>query len=157
MPSRQFVKDLPRAKMASPNTALDTIKYVFWRLYTPLHPYVRDAALALHVVRHEKGRQRYLLGRVAPHCTIEEVVLFLVSEHGFGNHFVAWYDDGQVVSLRRVDGFAYQYHLRIFHDGEIRGHYEYTPEYKPIEHIRETSLEERRDIFLQFLGDYITV
>ena len=153
MSSLQFVKDIPRAKMAPPSSVLDRIKYVFWRVYTPLHPYVRDTALALGIVHHEKGRQRFLLGRIALGYSIEDVAMYLVREQEFGNHFVAWHDDGQVVSLRRVDGFAYQYHIRLFDDGEVRGHYEYTPEYKPIDHMREAVLEERRDTFLQFLGD----
>ncbi len=146
-------RDLPYSAMIYPRSLRDRAKYVFWRVYTPYHPFVRDTALALGVVRHE-GRQHFLLGKVAPHISIQEFVERLVAQ-GFGNHFVAWEDEGELVSLRYVEDFKCQYHLRVFKDGEVRAHYEYTPECYPILHLREVGIEARRDDFLRMLGDTI--
>lgn len=148
--------------MVFPDSFIDRVKYVFWRLYTPLHPLVRDTALSLGIGSqsdyYPQGRQPYVLGRLSPEITLQEFVSRMI-EKGFGNHFTAWEDRGQVVSLRYMEDFKYQYHLRIFEDGEVRGHYEYTPECHPILHMRMEGVpfEERREKFLEFLGDQIIV
>ncbi len=130
-------------------------KYFFWRLYTPCHPLVRDAALALGLAHH-KGRQDFLIGTVAPGHTIQDFISYCI-ERGYGNHFVAWRDEGQAASLRFVESFVYQYHLRVFEDGEVRGHYEHTPECYPLSHLkRKFVFEDRRDVFYAQLGDWVT-
>jgi len=85
---------------------------------------------------------------------VEDFVEYLGTQ-GFFNHFIAWRDSGEIVSVRRPVSFEWQYHLRIFADGEVRGHYEYTPESHPVWHMREVGQEERREEFLEFLGDWI--
>jgi hypothetical protein len=92
---------------------------------------------------------------VAPHLTIEAFVLQLI-EKGYGNHFVAWKDEGEVASLRYVENFVWQYHIRIFEDREVRTHYEYTPECRPISHLKGRAQQERREDFLKMLGDSIS-
>lgn len=150
---KRWLKSLPSSRMVFPSSPKDRLKYFFWRLYTPYHPFVRDAALALRIARH-RGRQDYLLGTVAPHLTIKEFISSLIAQ-GFGNHFVAWKDEDEVVSLRYVKDFAYQYHLRVFKDGEVRAHYEYTPECYPLSHLKGRHMQARREEFLVFLGDTI--
>jgi hypothetical protein len=153
-------RSLPSSRMIFPNTFLDQIKYIIWWFYTPLHPYLRDIAIATGIVSLEQkiarwgSRQNFLLGTIAPSETLESVVEHLIA-NGYGNHFVAWEDDGEVVSLRYVKDFRYQYHLRIFEDGEIRGHYEYTTECYPIRHYYAVGLEDRREEFLSLLGEKI--
>ena len=139
--------------MVYPEERSHRLKYHFWRVYTPFHPYVRDLALALKVVKH-KGRGNFLMGRVAPHSSIETLVSHLVSS-GFGYHKVAWEDESEVVGLRRVENFLYQYHIRIYDDGEIRAHYERTPEAYPLLHMSADGQEERREEFLELLEDHI--
>jgi hypothetical protein len=139
--------------MEYPDTLLEKIRYWFWRLYTPFHPYVRDISTTLRIVRHE-GRQDFLLGRIHPERGARELVSYLVTQ-GFGNHFVAWKDTDELVSLRKTEGFRYQYHVRIFTDGEVRCHYEYTPEYRPIQHLIQTGFEERTIEFRNLLKDWI--
>jgi hypothetical protein len=148
-PSKEWVQSLPYARPAFPSTLYEQLKYVFWRILTPLHPYIRDFLLYIRLLRHQ-GRQNYLLGRLAPGETVEGVVNYLLQK-GYGNHFIAWNDDGQVVSLRHVESFERQYHIRIFEDGEVRGHYEYTPEARPILHVKEIGMEPRFDEFLELL------
>ncbi|MEK7539337.1 MAG: hypothetical protein AAB595_01725, partial [Patescibacteria group bacterium] len=80
----------------------------------------------------------------------------LHSKWGFGNHFIAWDDQAQVLSWRKLINFQEQYHLRVFSDGEIRGHFEYTPEAHPIQHFDEKGESFHRAEFLKFLGDFVT-
>jgi hypothetical protein len=148
--------------MVFPEALWDRAKYAFWRLYTPFHPFVRDLSLRIGIVSAEAKaerfghRQRYLIGMIAPGETIESVVKHLIAR-GFYNHFVAWEDQGEVVSLRLTRQFSHQYHIRVFEDGEVRGHYEYTPECYPIMHYYEQGcFEPRREEFLEVLGDKIT-
>ncbi len=144
-PQQKWIKDLPRSKMHYPRRFTDRAKYVFWRAYTPAHPLFRDAALRVGLVKHE-GRQNYLLGHVAPDQSLQEFVEFLVAQ-GFANHFVAWKDSDEVISLRRLDNFTHQYHIRIFADGEVRGHYEFTPECYPFSHLKAVGQEHRPEEF----------
>ena len=146
-------KVLPRSKMVYPSSVADRAKYRFWYFYTPFHPFVRDIALGLGIVSHA-GRQRFLIGKIAPHQSIRQIVDFLLT-CGYGNHFIAWKDEGEVVSLRKVVDFAYQYHIRIFQDGEIRGHYEYTPECYPILHYKAVNQKDCRQEFHALFGDRI--
>ncbi len=153
MSQPDWIKNIPRSKMAEPETSRDHFMHFYWRLYTPLHPYVRDFATAVGIVRHQ-GRQPFLLGKVIPEMSLEEFARTAVAR-GFANHFVAWRDAGEVVSLRYAPNFTYQYHLRIFDDREVRGHYEYTPESRPFDHMHEKGMEERREEFLRMFGDCI--
>jgi hypothetical protein len=145
---------LPYSKMIFPPTVVNRLKYGLWRVYTPLHPIVRTCAVTLKIVTPPAQRQNFLIGKLAPNMPIREMIDYLISR-GYGNHFVAWKDEGQVVSLRRAIGFEYQYHIRIFSDGEIRGHYEYTPECYPLLHYRAVNQEARRDEFLELFGEKI--
>ena len=146
-------KILPASRITFPHSFQDRLKYLFWRFYTPFHPFFRDAFLAFGILKHS-GRQHFLLGTIAPHTSIRELGLYLL-KRGYGNHFIAWNDDGEVVGLRLVKNFKYQYHLRIFEDGEVRGHYEYTPEGHPFLHFKDVGMEERREEFLGLLDGWI--
>lgn len=153
--------ELPASHMVYPEEFIHRVKYIFWRLYTPFHPFLRDTCIRLGLVslklKEDRWgkRQKFLLGHIAPHESIENVVRHLTTK-GYGNHFVAWEDDGEVVSLRYTENFATQYHLRIFEDGEVRGHFEHTPECHPIKHYYSRDcFEPKREHFLGILGDKI--
>lgn len=152
-PHKHWIKRIPRAHVARPTRLKDWVKFGIWFVIVPLHPYGKEVLLWLGLIKHS-GRQDFLLGTVAPDETIESVSMHLV-EHGYGNHFVAWDDDGQVVSLRHTPNFTYQYHVRIFNDGEVRAHYEFTPESYPFKHLKEIGQEERREEFLELFGNKI--
>jgi hypothetical protein len=155
-----WIKHIPRSKMHYPRGLTNKAKYVFWRAYTPCHPLVRGAAHKLGldkrmgVVKHE-GRQRYLLGYIAPHVSMQEFVEHIVAQ-GFAKLSVAWKDEGELLSLRRVDNFTHQYHIRIFNDGEVRGHYEYTPECYPYAHLKAVGQYHHAKEFAALFGDFIT-
>jgi predicted hydrolase (HD superfamily) len=109
--------------------------------------------LTCKIIRHE-GRQSYVLGHLTEGRTVEDFLDYLKTKD-FLNHFIAWKDDGEIVSVRRLVDFERQYHLRVFIDGEVRGHYEYTPESHPIWHMKEVGQENSREDFLDFLGDWV--
>lgn len=150
---REWLQGLPASQMVYPDATYDRVKYHIWRVITPIHPYVRDILLSLGIIYHS-GRQRYSLGFIAPHSSVKKLVTHLVS-NGYGNHFVAWVDDGELISLRYTVDFRHQYHIRIFSDWEVRAHFEYTPECHPLLHMREEDVEHRREEFLALLREHI--
>jgi hypothetical protein len=147
-----FEDDIPRV-------TIGRMKYAFWRFYTPYHSFFRDRVVEWGIAsprqyQDQYGRQPYLLGTIAPHLSIKEFISLLVAR-GYGNHFVAWRDEGELASLRYAENFTHQYHVRVFNDGQVRAHYEYTPECYPIAHMRGVDFEHRREFFLNHLGDTI--
>ena len=136
-------------------TVSQKLKRNIWRHLYSIFPWMQKHLLQWHLMWHEKGRQPYHIGWLAPGKTLEELEKHLHEKWGFGNHFVAWADNGQVLSWRKLESFEKQYHLRVFKDGEIRGHYEWTPEDKPINHFVEIGEEERKEEFEKFLAGYI--
>lgn len=142
-----------------PRTIKGQVLRALWSVYTPMHPFVRDFALSLRIVNQNqfldgKGRQPYRIGTIAPTSSAGEIVKRLI-ERGYGNNFIAWHDAGEIVSLRLPVDTDHQYHVRIFADNEVRGHYELVPEMHPWKHYREIGMEERRDYFRELLGDTI--
>ena len=133
---------------------LEKIQRVFWKALYPYFPTLQGALVRSHIIRHESGRQRYHLGWLAPHVSLEKLKDHLSREWNFGNHFVAWKDTDQVLSWRRLASFEEQWHLRVYADGEIRGHYERTPEASPLKHFEEVGETARAAEFKKFLGAY---
>ncbi len=137
-------------------TFFDRVKQKIWHFLYKFFPTLQKVLLKSGLVWHEKGRQRYHIGWLAPGRTLEDLKMHLHNKWGFGNHFVAWEDKSQVLSWRKLASFKDQYHLRVFSDGEIRGHFEFTPEAHPLEHFEEKGEQERRADFLNFLGSFVT-
>ncbi len=133
----------------------EKIKQAVWRFVYRFFVKIRNFLLKTRVIYHEKGRQPYHIGWLAPGKTLEQLKVHLHGEWGFGNHFVAWIDEGQVLSWRKLVDFNDQYHIRVFNDGEIRGHFEYTPEGHPIDHFIEKGEKEAQIDFLKFLGEFV--
>jgi hypothetical protein len=135
-------------------TTSQKVKNYIWHKIYYIFPRVQNFLVKSHLIWHDKERQKFHIGWVAPDKTLKDVENHLHEKWNFGNHFVAWVDSGQVLSWRKLIDFNYQYHLRIFSDGEIRGHYEYTPESKPIDHFTEVDEEARIEEFKKFLGEF---
>jgi hypothetical protein len=137
-------------------TFFDRVKQRFWDMVYPFFRTLQRTSLKLHLVKQGHNRQKFLVGWLAPGKTLEGLKIHLHDSWGFGNHFVAWTDDDQVLSWRKLTDFQDQYHLRVYSDGEIRGHYEFTPEAHPIEHFKEIGEVEKKEDFLKFLGEFVT-
>lgn len=99
-------------------------------------------------------RQKYLLGHLNSNFNKESMENLLFRK-GFERAVIAWRDPGEVLSMRKIDGSAFQYHIRLFIDGEIRGHYEYSPESHPLDHFFETRFEPATEFFAKLLGSYL--
>lgn len=122
-----------------------------WRfIYRTYPPLLR----ILERLRFHHGRQPYLLGRLAVAHTPEELNDHLASQ-GFEPAVLAWKDGGEILSVRRIDGQRFQYHLRLFSDRALHGHYEYSSEGNPWGHITEKVFEPREAFFKELLGEYL--
>lgn len=143
-------KSIPDSVLPYPKGIYNRSKYVFWRIITPFHNFWRDLLLSLGILKHD-CRQKYMIGVLAPGRKVEDFLKYLESR-GYGNAFIAWKDTDEIVSVRKLMNFERQYHLRIFSDGEIRGHYEYTPESHPRWHMKEVGQEPYHEEFLRELG-----
>ncbi len=137
-------------------TFTDKIKQKIWDFIYSFFLPVRNFLFRIGIIWHKKGRQKYHLGWLAPGKTLEGLKHHLHDKWGFGNHFIAWIDQDQVLSWRKLTDFQDQYHLRIYSDGEICGHFECTPEAHPIEHLEEKGEVEKNEDFFKFLGDFVT-
>lgn len=136
-------------------TFIDKIKQKIWRFIYGFFSPLQKALLRMGIIRHGEDRSKYHIGWLAPGKTLDDLKLHLHGQWGFGNHFVAWQDKGQVLGWRKLIDFRDQYHLRVFKDGEIRGHYEYTPEAYPFAHFLEKGEKNAKEDFLKFLGDFV--
>ena len=133
----------------------DKTKQKTWRGIYRFFTFMQKELLKTHLIWHEDKRQKYHIGWLAPGKTLEGLKKHLHEKWGFGNHFVAWTDTDQVLSWRKLIDFSDQYHLRVFKDGEIRGHFELTPEAHPLDHFKERGESEHKAEFLKFLGGYV--
>ncbi len=136
---------------------LDKLKQKIWRNIYNVFPKIQKGLLKTGIVWHDQERQKYHIGWVAEGKTLEDLKKHLHEKWGFGNHFVAWTDPGQVLSWRKLANFREQYHLRVFEDGEIRGHFEYTPEAHPFDHFKEKGETEHKEDFLKFLSEFVVI
>lgn len=151
---KKLLRTLPPSQVAPPTHRKHIPKYVFWRVLTPVQPLFRELCMPVHTWRKRGRRQRFLLGTVAPDVSIEAFLAHVVSL-GYRRYKVAWREPNQIVSLRLLVGFERQYHLRVYKDGEVRGHFEYTPEWYPLKHVRCIGMQERREDFIAQFGDRI--
>lgn len=151
--TQAFAESIPYSKIEFPRSFLDRGKYLFWRMITPFFPYIRNALTTSNIIPHV-GRQPFLLGHITKGVRLEDFIHELI-KIGYGNHFVAWRDSGELIGLRITDGFKYQYHLRVFANGAVHGHYEYTPEAHPFGHLMGIGFEKRSGVFLKQLGALI--
>jgi len=127
---------------------------VTWGVFRPIHDLVRDLLSYLKIIKHYR-RQDYLLGWLHPERKVEDFILHLKLQGFDDQHFASWVDEGELMDLRLRENFDFQYHLRIFHDREVRGHYEVTPESRPIAHLRDTYTEPRTEQFLSWIEDWV--
>ncbi len=123
----------------------------FWKIIYIIWPPVLRL---IEFLKLHNSRQKYILGHLASNFNKETLTQFLLAQD-FEFDVIAYKDPGQILGMRRLDTPLYQFHIRLFSDGEIRGHYEYSPEAKPIAHSFEKGIEPRTDYFKRILGEIL--
>ncbi|MBU6390250.1 hypothetical protein KGQ31_01735 [Patescibacteria group bacterium] len=131
---------------------MEQIKF-FWSLaYRVWPPVIRTAVyLGFH-----DFRQKFLLGHLNTNYNKEDLAR-LLTKNGYERALISWKDPGEILSMRKVHNRIYQYHIRLFIDGEIRAHYEYTPESHPIDHVMEAHFVPETEYFRDILAGYLIV
>jgi len=126
------------------------LKHWFWKLFGPFFPSFRDLWLWLGFIKHNE-RQPYLFGRLKSGLGGHEVRQLLAAA-GFSNDYIAWIDPDEVVNMRKVVNVEYQYHVRLFNDGEIKGHHEFAAEAHPFKHLYDVGMESGEDYLKPLLA-----
>lgn len=131
-----------------------TLPQYLWLPIKPIFPTLRNIFVRAGLVTPlTMGRHRFPLGFLKTNFSPKEFRTLLCGR-GFFLQPMAFTDPDQVLSLRRLDpeNFNFQYHIRLYKDGEIRGHYEKTPEDHPLDHLREVGFEARYEEFIKMLA-----
>jgi hypothetical protein len=123
----------------------------YWKLIYSSYP------LFLRVLEKAKihnHRQEFLIGNFNNQYAVAELEEYL-KEMDYDHGPLSWRDPGEILNLRKLEGDLYQYHIRVFDDGEVRAHFEYASEARPLEHVLESYFEPRHEYFQQLLGDFL--
>lgn len=107
----------------------------------------------LEKLKIHNHRQPYLIV-IEENIDIQKLEKYLKGV-GFEKAILAWKDPGEVLSVRKIDNVKYQYHIRAFNDGEIRGHYEYSPEGSPIKHVTVEGFLPKEDYFKRLINNFV--
>jgi len=126
-------------------------KKFFWKLIEPIFPTIRDIWVGLGFMEHNI-RQPYLLGRLKNGLN-ELDFRQLLKTAGFDNDYIGWIDPDEVVNMRKIVDTIYQYHVRLFSDGAIHGHHEYTPESHPFRHLFDIGMSEAKSFLTPLLEE----
>ena len=113
-----------------------TWRYRLGKLLQPLFPKIP-----------RKDRQPFFVGFLKQELDKESFFKF-AQGLGFEPQSIAWSDHEETLGLRKIEAhdIRFQYHVRLFIDGEIRGHYEYTPEYAPFKHFYEIGFKDSSEL-----------
>jgi len=131
-----------------------TVPQLLVRIFVrPLFPFFQWLAVFLKIVKAPE-RGPHVLGKVRDGLSAEEVEKVLKKE-GFFQNRIAYTEPGQVLSMRCLDKEDpdCQYHIRVFSDGEIRGHHETTPADHPHKHIKQVELTHKPEKFAPWIKD----
>lgn len=133
-----------------------TIKQALLLPIKPIFPYLRTAFIRFGLIKQPEMRQPFVLGRLREGATVEEFRFKLRSQKFFREK-MAFIDPDEILGMRKLDpkNPTYQYHVRVYRDNEVRGHYEKTPEDFPIDHFREVGFGPRNNDFMKMFGAYI--
>ena len=124
-----------------------------WRVvYKMYPPFLR----VLEKLGAHSGRQPFVVGKLNSKYGVEDLRRLLTSA-GFEQAILAWRDSDEVLSMRKVDERVFQWHIRLYTDGEVRGHYEYSSEGSPWRHVVEykEAFKPDTEFFAVLLGDYL--
>ncbi|MBI2013736.1 MAG: hypothetical protein HYS87_02840 [Candidatus Colwellbacteria bacterium] len=126
----------------------------FWLIAAPVWPIFRMCMGRWRIPWREKDKDKKHLGWLKQDKTPKEFIKHM-RNHGFKRHFIAYKDVEELFSLRKIHMERFQYHIRFYRNRRITGHYEPRPEKHPIKHLRETSIELRKEDFMVFMRDWV--
>lgn len=132
-----------------------TIPQLLVRIFIrPLFPFFQWLVLALGIIKAPKERQSFSFGFLRKDISLTKARKHL-SSCGFFMNRIAFNDPGQVLSMRKLSDKdpRWQYHLRIFEDGEICGHFERTPEDYPLRHLAADGQIKKEEDFIVWIKD----
>ncbi len=128
-------------------------KNIFWQAIEPLFPTIRDIWIRLGFMK-QPPRQNFHYGYVKAGVTITQVRQ-LLKQHGFSHDYIAWVDPDEVLNMRKIVNIIYQYHVRLFSDGEVRAHHEYTGESHCFKHLFEKGMTKGEDYLYPLLKEIL--
>jgi len=139
--------------------AIAFIEDNIWKFGYFIYPYARRFVLRSGLIKHTR-RQPFRIGWIGG--KIDDVKKHLKKE-GYEDDPLAWVDPGEFISMRiRINRKSqpdkegkFQYHIRVFNDGEVKAHYEYAPEGNPLYHYYEHIFRPRRNYFRKLLKNFL--
>lgn len=132
----------------SKNSEYHKAWHIVYKTYPPL-------LRILEKLGFHKGRQKYPLGFLDESQHDAKTFEMYLRGLGFEPAILAWKDSDEILSMRKVDKHAFQWHIRLHSDGEVRGHYEYSSEGNPLGHIMESVFEHEKEFFENLLRGYL--
>ena len=129
-------------------------KHTYHKAWTPVYKTYPKLLRIIEKIGLHRGRQEYHIGFLREESTPEDFKSYLENQD-FEQALLAWKDTGEVLSMRKVHNHKFQYHIRLFIDNEIRGHYEYSSEGNPVGHVMETVFNPEIPFFNELLVDYL--
>ncbi len=124
---------------------------LIWRIVYKVWPPVLRV---LERLKFHNYKQPWVLGCLKDGYSEKDLRELLI-ENGFEDAILTWKDPGEVLGMRKVDKKVFQYHIRLFDNGEIRGHYEYSSEGHPWNHSIEKGMKPCREYFEKLLGEML--
>jgi len=121
---------------------------LIWRIVYKIWPPILRV---LERLKFHNYKQPWVLGRLNKEYSSDDLRR-LLDKNGFEDAILTWRDPGEVLSMRKIDKKIFQYHIRLFDDGEIRGHHEYSSEGNSWNHAIEKGFEPRQEYFEKLLG-----
>jgi hypothetical protein len=124
----------------------------WWKIIYFIYPPILRI---LEKLGFHKGRQLYLIGILDKNKISPKNFEEYLKDLGYEKAILAWKDDGEIFSLRKINNYNFQYHIRLFDNDEIRCHYEYSSEANPIKHVMETIFNPETEYFESILKQFL--
>ncbi len=135
---------------------IQTPKQFLFFFVKPIFPAIRSLFVGMDFIKAPKGRQDFALGFLKDSVSLEEFASKIKSLEFFTEK-MAFVDPDEILGMRKLDknNPGFQYHIRVYKDKEVRGHYEKTPEDAPVDHFNEIGFESRREDFISMIGEFL--
>ena len=145
--------------LANPMVVAATQNYrgneVIWPIIRWLYrPRLRQFYCWLVGLFSPRRRQEFLIGKL-PEGVAHETFEKFLERQGFEDIPISWIDPGEKINVRKRVAGERQYHVRLFNDGEIRGHLEYAPESRPLAHLMEWGFEPAREYLTDLYKNFL--